>query len=1516
MGAVDKDWERKQKIWGSLCNGWVCNNRFMFESLDVFHPLIARWFADSVGKPTGAQVAAWPVISRGEHVLVTAPTGSGKTLTAFLWALNQLITGAWPRGALRVLYVSPLKALNNDIRRNLTIPLEALRSLFEAEGEPFPDIRMAVRSGDTDPTERQRILRRPPEILITTPESLNLMLSSRKALPVLTGLRTVILDEIHAVAGAKRGTHLITAVDRLVRLSGEFQRIALSATVTPVETVAQFVGGYELHGEGAAARYEKRLVRIVCAATTKTYAVEVRLPDAPEEGPTKAGAAPVFPRIVRELKEIVRRNRSTLIFTNNRRHCERLAMLLNQDEPEMLAYSHHGSLSREMRTVVEQRLKAGELKAIVATSSLELGIDIGALDEVVLVQTPFSAASALQRIGRAGHQVGAVSRGTIYPIHGRDVVDAAVIARAAIDGDIEDTKPISGALDVLAQVIVSMTGMERWKRDDLYDHVRTSWPYRDLSRVQFDLVVNMLAGRYEDSRLRALQPLVSVDRVDGTIAGKDAALRILYSSGGTIPDRGYFTMRHATTLAKIGELDEEFVWERTVGDVFAMSLQTWRIRDITHNDVLVEQENLREAFIPFWRAEDVDRGFRASCRIGEFLEKAEHELDAPGFPAMLRRDHCLSEAAADGLVEFLERQRSVTATPLPHRHHVLVEYAADVESGSEFLRVILHTLWGGSVNRPFAYALAQSWEEAHGQHLEVFPGNDCILIVLPANSPSFAPFDLVTSERVEALLRARLEQTGYFGARFRENAARALLLPRPSFKKRMPLWMTRQRSKRLLEAAEQYEDFPILVETWRTCLRDEFDLNSLRVALDEIRTGVIRCSQADTVSPSPFAENSVWRLTSLYMYADDTPSQGGASKLSNDVLKEAVFSRDLRPRVSRELARTFQQKAQRIFPGYAPRTPEELLDWVKERLLIPEREWVELTAAAARDAGLSAGMLAAPIATKLARLLFQGAAETVVVPVETIPRLSRALAITWTGACLDGTRIPSAFAATESEDDSEERDYLAELLGEWLRFFGPVEKEVLLETFPVAASRLEDALESLEQSETIVVDTLTEAAESIEVCDSENLEILLRLGRIAARPAVKTRPLAELPLFLATQQGVARQARNTGDLPRAIESLIGLPVNAALLESDLLPARAAHYTSAMLDGLTSDSDLMWSGCEGQKVLVSFRFNRDLFPSPLTETEATALWDQIAPRLFPEMRGQYDFETLLEYTGITTAELTQSLWEFVWQGRVTNDSFGALRKGIETKFKPIETAGRSAMPSRAGMRGRFNAWKSSRAYPGYWYAVPNLANDADALDEEELNKERVRVLLDRYGVLFRELLAQELPCMRWGALFRTLRRMELSGELLTGFFFEDIPGLQFMSPASLEAFQRPLLEDAVYWFCATDPVSLCGTELPGMKEGLPRRLATTHLVYQGTRLVLISKGNGKELDIRVPPDASGLQDCFGFMEHLLTRSFLPLPSLAVNTINGERAANSPYLARLESQFELAADWNKVTVYKRA
>ncbi len=932
--------------------------------LSLFHPLVAAWFARAVGQPTEVQAAAWPEIAGGSHVVVSAPTGTGKTLAAFLWGINSLVTGAWTAGKVRMLYVSPLKALNNDIQRNLLAPLAGLRDFFSREGAALPDIRVLTRSGDTPSSERRRMLAHPPEILITTPESLNLILSSPNGRLMLDGLATVILDEIHAVAGTKRGTHLMTAVERLVRLCGEFQRIALSATVRPLSGIADLVGGYRVIRGAGQATFQKRKVGIINCPMAKKYELSVAFPVA--GAPGAAGVfmdeKPMWDALARECRQIIAASRSTLFFVNSRRHAEKLSRFINEGLPEPLAWSHHGSLSRELRLVVEQRLKAGELKAIVATSSLELGIDIGALERVILVQTPFTVASAVQRLGRAGHAVGRPSRGVIFPLHGKDIVDAAVMARCVQEQDIEETSPVLCPLDVLAQVIVSMTSAETWKADELFDWVRASWSFHALPRRHFDLVLDMLSGRYEETRVRELSPLVSYDRLSAELTARESARLRLAMGGGTIPDRGYFALRTADSKALLGELDEEFVWERALGDSFIMGTQGWRIQKIDHQSVEVVPVEARTAMSPFWKAEERNRTFHLSDRIARAMEEWNSRLRDPSLAAELEQKRGLQPAAARAMIDFLVRQREVTGRDLPHRHHLLVEHTSDPhgsvprspQGSAEQARVVLHTLWGGRVNRPYSLALSAAWEEKLGYRPQMFQDDDTILLMVPDRVSAAEVLSLVTAGNVERLLRARLEGSGFFGARFREAAGRALLLPRTSARGRTPLWVTRLRAKGLLASVTRHEDFPLILEAWRTCLQEEFDLSALALVLGELAAGAIHVDETVTAAPSPLCSSIAWKETNTLMYADDTPAPaglGGQGRVRAELVRELALSSELRPSVKPDVARAFEAKLQRTAEGYAPRDAREVLDWLKDRVCIPRAEWDALLSASVRDAG-------------------------------------------------------------------------------------------------------------------------------------------------------------------------------------------------------------------------------------------------------------------------------------------------------------------------------------------------------------------------------------------------------------------------------------------------------------------------------------------------------------------------------------------------------------------------------------
>jgi ATP-dependent helicase Lhr and Lhr-like helicase len=1494
-----------------------------------FHPLVALWFEQTYRTATGVQARAWEAIARGGHVLLTAPTGSGKTLAAFLWGLDGLISGRWTGGCTRLLYVSPLKALNNDVRRNLLAPLHALRELFQQRGQFFPQITAATRSGDTPQAERRRMLRQPPEILITTPESLNLLLGSAGGRAALTGLQTVILDEVHAILGSRRGTYLMTAVERLGRLSGEFQRIALSATVRPLETAARFVGGYLPNGSSSGRGFAPRPVTVIAPEAVKAYALQIRLPDA--TGASEADPRAFWVPYAQQIKASVQSNQATLIFTNSRQLCEKMTLLLNSGEKERLAYSHHGSLSREIRRAVEKNLKAGHLKAIVATGSLELGIDIGALDEVALVQSPGSVAEAVQRIGRAGHGVGETSRGTFYPSHPMDIVTAAVLAEAVEQGALEAVQPPEAPLDVLAQVLVSMCAFETWNPDALYDFIRTAQPYHALSRRRFDLVLDLLEGKYGQTRLRELQPRISHDRIDGTLKVRKGALLTLYTSGGVIPDRGYYNLRHAVSGARIGELDEEFVWEARVGQVFTLGAQNWRIQKITAGDVLVRPAPRGKPAPPFWKAENRGRGFHLSAMIGRFMEAAEAELGKADFELRLREVHHLDDRSRECLIAFLQRQRAHTGCALPHRRHLVIEYTTLGAGGPDGNQVVWHTLWGGRVNRPLAVALEAAWEEVYGRAPQIFASDDGLSFVLPGEIEAGEMLGLVRADRMEELLHRRLAATGFFGARFRECAGRALLLPRRRINQRMPLWLSRLRSRKLLAAVADYPDFPILVETWRTCLQDEFDLPALGELLRKLEQGQIAWTAVRTAVPSPLARGSAWHPVNEAMYAADAGAPPHTGGLMDDLLYEITLDPDQRPRIDGRVAEVFEEKRQRLAPGYTPDSPEDLLDWVKERVAVPGSEWQALQAAMARDHGPAARGFADGVAVKLVRL---GGANNggevggeLILARESLPLWMGAFHVAPTAdvALLSGEPLTSTeWTADAAENGDMGLTPPASLLSQWLRFYGPRSRTAFGRLLGMAPDRLQPILDELTEARLVVDGPLLQPGRSDDVCDRENFEILLRVARRQAAPTFETLTAERLPLFLARFQGLTRPGRDTDDLVRCMDRLLAWPASAGLWETDLLPARLAGYRPEFLDRLMQERDLHWLGEPGHKVLFCYENELDLIiaddPAP-PEQEPPGDADGCTG-LFPDASGRYPFSVLERGSKLDATELNRRLWSAVWQGRVSNDTFSALRRGIASRFEipPAAQPGRGAsgrsLAARRTGRSAFQRRRAARPGIGNWYMVPYPSVSDDPIDAQERNKDRVRLLLDRYGIVFRELLARERPMLQWRSLFRTLRVMELSGEVQAGYFFQGIQGLQFVSTRAFNLLRRDLPLDAVYWLNALDPVSPCGLGLEALQPDLPRRLPGCHLVYHGKNLVVVSRQQGRRLDIHVPADHPRLADYLAFLQYLLTRTVRPLQSLRVETINQLPAVDqTAYLAVLERLFEVVRDPKGVSLYQR-
>ncbi|MCG8479349.1 MAG: DEAD/DEAH box helicase, partial [Spirochaetales bacterium] len=1342
-----------------LFSGELLYTLFMHVSphldLERFHPIVAQWFVEEVGEPTPVQVRSWPLIASGEHCLISAPTGTGKTLAAFLTAIDALIQGREGR----VLYISPLKALNNDIERNLARPLSALRRRFTEAGEVFPEIRVGVRSGDTEQSERRHLVVHPPEILVTTPESLNLMLSSKSGLRGLVGFTTVILDEIHAVLSSKRGTYLMSGVERLVALCGEFQRIALSATVRPMSLVAEVLGAFRLKHIGKEHERLPRPVRTVDVHSTKRYEIAVGYPvvgadtDIPAEVVTPGEESEEWwNAITSRLIRHIRANRSTLIFANSRRMVEKIARLINERGEEAV-YAHHGSLSKEIRSVVEERLKAGELAAIVATSSLELGIDIGEIDEVVLVQAPFSIASAIQRIGRAGHGVGAVSRATIFPIHSRDLIESAALAEAIGEGAIEDVDPPEKPLDVLAQIILSAALFEPVPIEDMFIQLRCIHAYRNLDRRELELVVEMLSGRYADTRIKELNPRLIYDRTMGTIRARKNAAMLLYMSGGVIPDRGYFNLRIADSKVKIGELDEEFVWERSLGDAFPFSNRAWRITRITHNDVEVLPAERSSTLVPFWIADDISRPFVFSEHIARFLEKAEVALrEKSDLAHELERVHRMERSAALSLCEYLKLQRSRTDAALPHRRHVLIERYHDPKGSVDSMQIVIHTIWGAAVNKPLALCLSAVWKERFGYPLETFTNNDAVLLNAVSDYDETKLFQLLEGRDLSRLLRESIEGGGLFGARFRENAQRALLLPRKRFSERMPLWVNRLRSKKLLHATSRHEDFPIILETWRECMQSEFDLEQLVELLAEIRHGEITLSFVHIDSPSPFASAILWRQIEILMYTDDAASVDLRTSLSDELLQEVLHSPHLRPDIPFELAEALRRKLQRVEADYAPDSAEELLAWVDERLYVPLAEWRELLDSIERGGGDTHAIVAA-LETRLYRYRRDG--EVVgVLAVERRAFFEDAIA-----AVRDPGGAAGVLVTEEDGVDAGEGNHATALhrfLIQWLDYYGPVSTSWIEGTVPVAPAVLDSVIGDLTQSGALILDRITTDASEDQLCTTENLERLLRMRRAAARPSVEPLSPQRFQLFLAHYQGLAVHGDSLEEMEGRLEQLFGYPARAAHWESEILPARVDPYYPSWLDRAMGESELVWFGCGAKRVTFAFESDLDLFREPRRREVESDLSSDIEVEVKIEAvlarGGVFNFLDLVRTADCKSEEAASALWRLVWAGVARNDGIEALRRGVATNFA-AETIPRTAERGRSGpsraARGRgYNRWKATRPMSGNWTHMGEMSESGDPLEERERIKDRIRTLFARYGILFREMLKQELPALQW------------------------------------------------------------------------------------------------------------------------------------------------------------------------
>jgi ATP-dependent Lhr-like helicase len=1408
------------------------------------------WFQAAFAEPTPAQVGAWQAVAAGRNALVVAPTGSGKTLSAFLWSLDRLATAPPPeekRHRCRVLYVSPLKALAVDVERNLRAPLTGIRHTASRLGLPVPDITVGVRSGDTPANVRRSLSTTPPDILITTPESLFLMLTSQ-AREALRGVETVIVDEVHAVAGTKRGAHLGLSLERLdALLDKPAQRIGLSATVRPIEEVARFLGG-------------SHPVEVVAPLSTKEWDLQVVVPveDMGELGSTggaadlegsAAGAerrTSIWPYVEERVVDLIEQHRSTIVFANSRRLAERLTARFNEiaaeraelaltpvaasavpglgapaqimaqsgaseGAPPVIARAHHGSVSKEQRALIEDDLKGGRLPCVVATSSLELGIDMGAVDLVVQIESPPSVASALQRVGRAGHQVGEVSRGVLLPKHRADLVHTAVAVERMRVGAIESLHVPANPLDVLAQQVVAATAVDEWQVEALFDLVRRSASYTSLPRSAFDATLDLLSGRYPSDEFSELRPRIVWDRVTGAITGRPGAQRLAVTSGGTIPDRGLFgVFLVGEKASRVGELDEEMVYESRVGDVFALGATSWRIEDITHDRVLVSPAPGQPGRLPFWKGDQLGRPAELGAAIGAFTRELSALTDDA---AVVRcREAGLDKWAADNLVAFLGEQREATRV-LPTDRTVLVERFRD-ELGD--WRLVLHSPFGAQVHAPWALAIGTRLAERYGIDAQALPSDDGIVLRIPETDqePPGAEVLLFEPDEIEQIVTDEVGGSALFASRFRECAARALLLPRRDPGRRSPLWQQRQKSSQLLSVAAKYPSFPIILEAVRECLQDVYDLPALISLMRDLSSRKIKVAEVSTEQPSPFARSLLFGYVAAFMYEGDNPlaeRRAAALSLDQGLLAELLGRAELRELLDPDVLAELEAELQRLTPDRQARTTEEVADLL--RLLGP----LSTAEAAARSTGDAATWLGTlQEARRVVQVRMAG--EQRWAAVEDVTRLRDGLGV----PVPPGT--PDAF--TEPVDDP-----LADLVSRFARTHGPFTSGDVAERLGLGVAVASQTLVRLAAQGRVLEGEFRPAGAGSEWCDAEVLRRLRRRSLAALRKEVEPVEPATLGRFLPAWQHVTearRGLRGVDGVLSVVEQLAGCAVPASALEPLILGSRVTDYAPAMLDELTATGEVIWAGhgtLPGTDGWVSLHLadSAHLTLPDHGVLDATPLHYAVLEALAGG--GAYFFRQLSDVAGSTDDKaMEQVLWDLVWAGRLSNDTLAPLR-ALTATGRTAHRARRPPPRARVGSRPRPQL--PSRTGPpsagGRWSLLPDLETDPTRRAHAA-----AEALLERHGVVIRGAVQAERVPGGFAGVYKVLSAFEDSGRCRRGYFVAGLGAAQFGAPGAvdrLRSFSRDLSADVslagsetddlqrAVALAATDPANPYGAALP-------------------------------------------------------------------------------------------------------
>ena len=1399
------------------------------QSPRLFSPATQAWVDGAFEAPTPAQAGAWRAIASGNNALVVAPTGSGKTLAAFLWSIDRLAAREQPpvKERLAVLYVSPLKALAVDIERNLRSPLYGIRATSQRLGVAPPEINVGIRTGDTPVEERRRFQNHPPDILITTPESLFLLLTSQ-AREALRFVETVIVDEVHAIAGSKRGAHLALSLERLDALATKpAQRIGLSATVRPHDEIARFLGG-------------RAPVDVIAPPSEKRWDLKVKVPVedmaalGEPTGDVLSGSAAgaeertsIWPHVERELLQLIRDHKSTIIFANSRRLSERLCSALNDLAEEEVVRAHHGSVAREQRLVIEEDLKAGRLPAVVATSSLELGIDMGAVDLVVQVEAPDSVASGLQRVGRAGHHVGAVSRGIFFPKYRGDLVESAVVVERMRQGAIEEMHYPRNPLDVLAQQIVAMVAMDEWDVDELESVVKNAAPFHDLPRSAFESVLDMLSGRYPSDEFAELRPRVNWDRATDKITGRTNAQRLAVTSGGTIPDRGLFGVFIAGEKGqRVGELDEEMVYESRPGDTFVLGASTWLIEDVTHDRVLVTPAPGQTGRMPFWHGDALGRPLELGEALGAFVRTLQREDDDSA--RMRLTDAGLDERAVDNLLQYLREQKEATGA-LPDDRTIVVERFRD-ELGD--WRLCIHSVFGAQVHAPWAQAIEARLRERLGIGVQCMHTDDGIVVrVIDTDDAPASDALFLDPDEVDDVVVNEVGNSTLFASRFRECAARALLLPKRRPGQRTPLWQQRQKSSQLLQVASKYGSFPIMLETFRECLQDVFDVPALKHLMSRIRSRDVRVIDVETPMPSPFASSLQFSYVAAFMYEGDAPlaeRRAQALSLDRSLLAEIMGHEELRELLDSASLDELELELQLLADKRKVRSADSLHDALR---MIGDLTTAE-AAARSVDPVAVEGWLSELVDSNRA-LGLRIAGEDRWIAVEDAARFRDAL----------GTALPVGMPVAFLEPVA---DPLGDLVARYARTHGPFVAEDIAARLGLGVAVVAQELQRLGGEGRVIEGEFRPGGSGREHIDVEVLRRLRRMSLAAYRKEIEPAPVEAFARFAQAWHGIGRggpREANLDSLLRVVEQLQGMPLPASALERQIFAARLPGYSPSLLDQLGASGEIVWAGAgalgsdDGWITLaLADQAAAVLTRAPDFEPSPVAL--QILDALGGG--GAMFFRQLAAATGSTDdVELLLSLWELVWGGRVTNDTFAPVRS--------LVSGGRNSPTSRSSARRRGPSFPSRLGPPagqGRWSLL-----DVDAQEPTLKAHALAQRLLERHGIVTRGAVSAERIPGGFAGVYPVLKAMEDSGRCRRGYFVDGLGGAQFALPGAVDRMRAlvdaPPEDLQTQVLAAADPANPYGAALPWpVREGghrAGRKAGALVVIVSGELALYVEKG---------------------------------------------------------------------------